>query len=64
MLFAASSLIELTICSQPPLQMYGKDSDNDEDSSPYLSDDDDLDNSENSDLLSSLRNGALPPELR
>eukprot|EP00980_Cylindrotheca_fusiformis_P013775 scaffold3556_cov190-Cylindrotheca_fusiformis.AAC.10 len=44
--------------------MYGKDSDDDDETSPYLSDDDELDNNNNFSLLDSLRNGALPPELR
>lgn len=34
------------------------------DSSPYLSDDEDLDNEDNSQLVDSLRKGMLPPELR
>lgn len=42
----------------------GSDDDSDEDESPYLSDDDDLDNEENEALLGSFRNGILPPELR
>jgi hypothetical protein len=46
------------------VQANNDDENSDDEASPFLSDDDGLDQDESSDLVESLRRGAMPPELR